>query len=98
MKNKIKELRLNKGVTQKELAKLVNKSIQSVLNWESGLTEISIKDAIILADYFDVSLDELFYHQNKESIQSKKNIIEEYLKFSIDKYLEEYIDAYKIKK
>ncbi|MCI6789038.1 MAG: helix-turn-helix transcriptional regulator [Mollicutes bacterium] len=98
MKNKIKELRLNKGVTQKELAKLVNKSIQSVLNWESGLTEISIKDAIILADYFDVSLDELFYHQNKESIQSKKNIIEEYLKFSIDKYLEEYIDTYKIKK
>ena len=98
MKNKIKELRLNKGVTQKELAKLVNKSIQSALNWESGLTEISIKDAIILADYFDVSLDELFYHQNKESIQSKKNIIEEYLKFSIDKYLEEYIDTYKIKK
>ncbi len=98
MKNKIKELRLNKGVTQKELAKLVNKSIQSVLNWESGLTEISIKDAIILADYFDVSLDELFYHQNKESIQSKKNIIEEYLKFSIDKYLDEYIDTYKIKK
>lgn len=98
MKNKIKELRLNKGVTQKELAKLVNKSIQSVLNWESGLTEISIKDAIILVDYFDVSLDELFYHQNKESIQSKKNIIEEYLKFSIDKYLEEYIDTYKIKK
>ena len=96
--NKIKELRLNKGVTQKELAKLVNKSIQSVLNWESGLTEISIKDAIILADYFDVSLDELFYHQNKESIQSKKNIIEEYLKFSIDKYLDEYIDTYKIKK
>ena len=27
MKNKIKELRINKGVTQKELAKLVNKSI-----------------------------------------------------------------------
>lgn len=98
MKNKIKELRVNKGVTQKELAKLVNKSIQSVLNWESGITEISIKDAITLADYFGVSLDELFYHENKDSIQSKKNIIEEYLKFSIDKYFNDYIDTYKIKK
>ena len=78
MKNKIKELRINKGVTQKELAKLVNKSIQSVLNWESGITEISIKDAITLADYFGVSLDELFYHENKDSIQDKRNIIEEY--------------------
>lgn len=55
----LKGLRRAKGVGQAELAKLLNTSAKSVSHWETGYTEPSIAQLIVLADYFDVSLDEL---------------------------------------
>ncbi len=55
----LKGLRKAKGIGQKELAERLNVSAKSVSHWETGYTEPSVSQLISLADYFDVSLDEL---------------------------------------
>ena len=55
----LKGLRKAKGIGQTELAETLNVSAKSVSHWETGYTEPSVSQLISLADYFDVSLDEL---------------------------------------
>ena len=56
---KIKELRKEKGLTQKQLAKLVNKSETGLASWEQGLAEPSVNDVRLLCKIFEVSADYL---------------------------------------
>ena len=58
-KERLKELRLEKNVTQQELGKLVNTSKMAISHWEKGHSEPSIAQLIILSDYFEVSVDYL---------------------------------------
>ena len=55
----LKLLRRAKGISQAQLASTLNTSLKSVSHWETGYTEPSIAQLVSLADYFDVSLDEL---------------------------------------
>lgn len=55
--NKIKELRNEIKITQKELAKLVGKSPTAVASWEQGLSEPCINDIKTMCKIFDVSAD-----------------------------------------
>lgn len=59
IKNRIKELRKEKGLTQKELAKLVNKSETGLASWEQGLSEPNVNDIRMLCEIFEVSADYL---------------------------------------
>ncbi len=54
---KIKELRKEAGFTQKQLAKLINKSETGFASWEQGLAEPSVNDLRLLCKIFDVSAD-----------------------------------------
>ncbi|MBQ8197605.1 MAG: helix-turn-helix transcriptional regulator [Clostridia bacterium] len=56
---KIKEFRSELKITQKELAKLVNKSPTAVASWEQCLSEPCVNDIRQLCIIFDVSADEL---------------------------------------
>lgn len=56
---KIKELRQAKGLSQCELAKIIECSQPHISEWEKGLVEPHIFNLILLADVFNVSLDEL---------------------------------------
>lgn len=56
---RIKELRLEKKVTQKEIAEGIGVSPVSVQRFEYGSVRPSLDTLIALADYFDVSLDYL---------------------------------------
>ena len=58
-KERLKELRIEKNITQQELGKLVNMSKMAISHWEKGHSEPSISQLIILSDYFDVSVDYL---------------------------------------
>lgn len=58
-KQRLKELRLEKGVTQIQIAKIVNMSKMAISHWEKGNSEPSIDQLKILATYFDVSIDYL---------------------------------------
>ena len=54
---RIKELRLNKKVTQKEIAEGIGVSSVSIQRFEYGSVRPRLDTLIALADYFDVSLD-----------------------------------------
>lgn len=59
IKDRIKKERLEKGLNQPELAKVMNISKQTVSHWENG---IRIPDTLTLsklADFFDCSVDYL---------------------------------------
>lgn len=57
--DRIKTLRVNKSLTQQQLADCIEVSVISVRNWESGAKVPSISSVIALADLFGVSTDVL---------------------------------------
>ena len=58
-KDRLKELRLEKGISQNDLGKILNLSKMAISYWESGHSEPSITQLIILDNYFEVSVDYL---------------------------------------
>lgn len=55
----LKNLRLMKNIGQKELAQQLNTTVKTVSHWETGYSEPSINQLILLSDFFEVSIDEL---------------------------------------
>ena len=62
---KILELRTEKGLTQLDVAKKVNKGDSTVRMWELGRSEPDNETLIILADFFGVSVDYLLGRSDK---------------------------------
>ncbi len=58
-KENLKYLRKMQHLGQKDLANILNTTLKSVSHWETGYCEPSISQLIALADYFDVTIDEL---------------------------------------
>lgn len=56
---RLKELRIEKGIGQVELAKALNLSKGIISLWENGLRELKLSNLILLAQYFQVSIDYL---------------------------------------
>lgn len=56
---RLKELRENKGITQRQLSEETGMSFQSISFYEHGEREPGVKALISLADYFNVSIDYL---------------------------------------
>ncbi|GAF66467.1 putative transcriptional regulator [Bacillus sp. TS-2] len=54
---RLKELRLEKGIYQKEIADLLNIHIRQVQNYEKNESDPPTSKLIKLADFFNVSLD-----------------------------------------
>lgn len=57
----ILELRKKKGVTQEELASNLNISSQAVSKWENNVCLPDSTMLVDIANFFDVSIDYLFY-------------------------------------
>lgn len=55
----IKYLRTQKKMTQQQLAKVVGKGYTAVGNWETGIREPYAIDLSNLANFFNVSIDDL---------------------------------------
>ncbi len=55
----LKQARLNKGVTQKQVANDLYVTRQTISSWENGTTYPDITNLIQLSDYYHISLDEL---------------------------------------
>jgi putative transcriptional regulator len=56
---KIKELRLERGLTKVQLAKELGVNKRTILRWEQDMMSMSLKNAVRLANFFEISLDEL---------------------------------------
>ncbi len=65
----LKVQRMLKGVSQEKMAEDLNISRSKVSSWETGRREMSLYDAVIVSDYFEVSMDNLF---NKKALNSEQ--------------------------
>ena len=75
----IMALRKAKGITQEELAVALGVSNQAVSKWESAQTCPDISLLSVLADYFEVSIDELMGHNIVLKRESSKDDTKEIL-------------------
>ena len=72
---KIRELRKRDGRTQDNLAEALGMTAQAVSRWESGGSYPDMEMIPAIANYFHISIDELFgYHDDRE--EKIKNILE----------------------
>lgn len=67
--NRLKELRLHRGLLQSDIAKIINKSERTVGFYETGERDMGTETLGILADFFNVSVDYLLGRDINESIQ-----------------------------
>ncbi|CCZ55694.1 dNA-binding helix-turn-helix protein [Clostridium sp. CAG:1219] len=65
----LKVQRILKGVSQEKMVEDLNISRSKVSSWETDRREMSLYDAVIISDYFDVSMDNLF---NKKALNSEQ--------------------------
>ncbi|MDR3292829.1 MAG: helix-turn-helix domain-containing protein [Clostridiales bacterium] len=56
---KLKELRLERNLGQIELSKAISVSKGIISLWENGLREPTLSSLLALAEYFNISLDDL---------------------------------------
>ena len=63
-KARLKELRIENNESQQDLGRILNMSKMAISHWESGHSEPSIAQLIIIADHFEVSVDSLIGREN----------------------------------
>lgn len=56
---KLKELRIEKGLSQQKLGEALGFCNQTVSFWESGSREPDLDTLLLIAHYFDVTLENL---------------------------------------
>lgn len=54
---RLKELRIEKGLTQKNLAEAIGTTDDSIFSWEKGRSQPSFEMLKVLCIFFDVSSD-----------------------------------------
>ena len=67
---KIKEFRLKRNLTQKELAKIVNVGDTTIANYEKGFRSPKKDTMFDLANAFNISIDDLFPPVQKNAVES----------------------------
>ncbi|QHQ59949.1 helix-turn-helix domain-containing protein [Anaerocolumna sedimenticola] len=81
---RIKELRLDKRLTQKELAKQTGLSVSSIIGYENGLREPNSKAMAALERFFRVSGDYLRGEIDRVTFHKNSDVIDNVLKESLD--------------
>ena len=66
MKNRLEEIRKEKGITQEELANALEVSRQTVGSLENGRYNPSIILAFKIARFFEVSIEEVFIYEEDQ--------------------------------
>ena len=62
----LKAARVNAGMTQDEAAQALGRTKQTIVNWETGMTEIKFRDLCALSELYQMPIEYL-------SIPVKKN-------------------------
>lgn len=69
--NRLKELRKEKKLTQKELAQNIGAGLRTIQTWENGESQIKPDKAQQLADFFGVSVGYLLGYSDKVNAKAK---------------------------
>jgi len=65
VKNRIEEIRTNKGIRQEDFAKLMGVSRQTISSLENGRYNPSIMLAYKIAKYFGMAIEEVFIFEEE---------------------------------
>ena len=68
----LKELRKAKGLTQEQLAEVLNVSNRTVSRWETGSNMPDISMLVEIAEFYDVSIPEIIYGERKSENMDKE--------------------------
>lgn len=66
MKNRIEEIRKQKGITQEDFAKILGVSRQTISSLETGRYNPSIFLAFKIANYFQMTIEEIFVFDEED--------------------------------
>lgn len=72
MKNKIKEYRIKKGMTQLELSEEVHVTTRTIISLESGKFNPSIMLAYRLAKTFNTTIEDLYCLEFNKELEDKE--------------------------
>ncbi|MBQ8533488.1 MAG: helix-turn-helix domain-containing protein [Clostridia bacterium] len=89
-------LRKNKGITQEQLAEVLNISAQAVSKWETGNSQPDIFTLPLIAEYFSVSIDYLYYGKNMTYDDVYEKVFEKIRNIPTQMSKEAYDDVVKI--
>lgn len=64
--NRIKEMRIQRGLTQSAFAEALHVSFQAVSNWERGIAPPELDNLIRIAEYFGILVDDLLRSKNED--------------------------------
>lgn len=64
LKMTLKALRVNAGMTQKEVAKRLKKSNKTIWKWENGVTSPNAKDCSLICELYNVSYENINFLPN----------------------------------
>ena len=62
MKNRVEELRKERGLNQEDFAKVIRVSRQTISSIETGKYNPSLDLAFTIADFFGMTIEEIFIH------------------------------------
>ncbi len=71
MKNKLEEIRRQRGINQEELAEALAVSRQTISSLENDRYNPSILLAFRIARYFDIAIEEIFIYE-EEQVNEKR--------------------------
>lgn len=81
--DKLKQYRLNEGLSQEQLAEKIGVSRQAITKWETKRGLPDVENMIILAELFKLTLDELVLEEVKKQ-ENKPTIFESETVYDID--------------
>lgn len=67
MKNRLEEIRKQRGIKQEDLAAVLEVSRQTIGSLENGRYNPSITLAFKIARYFNMSIEEIFIYEEQEN-------------------------------
>lgn len=75
--NRIRELREDRDIRQREICKILNISQQQYSHYESGLSQMTYEQLIKLSDFYEISIDYILYNTDSRERYPKSYIREE---------------------
>ena len=71
MKNRLEEIRKSNGITQEELASVLEVSRQTIGSLENGRYNTSIILAFKISKYFGLTIEDIFIYEEVEDDEKK---------------------------
>jgi len=67
-RNNLRQLREQADISQEKLARVIDVSKNTIMNWESHSNDIPATKLVTLAEFFECSIDDVMGYRTKEPV------------------------------